>query len=327
MIRRRDVFTLLGGAAAAWPVAAQAQQSMPVVGFLDSGARAGMDANLTAFLGGLREMGLTEGRNVVIEYRWAEGQYNRLPMLAAELINRPVAVIAATRSSAPALAAKAKTSAIPIVFQTGTDPVKDGLVASLNRPGGNVTGATRLTTALTQKRLGLMTELLPKATAIALLANPLGPQTAIQVSEIETAAQALRLKTHIVKAASEGELNTAFADAVQGRCDAMVVASDNLFITRGGEIAALAMRHKIPVMTFESGGVKAGILMSYAASLAESFAQVGAYAGRILKGEKPSDLPVLQPTKFDLVLNLKTAKAIGLTIPDKLMALADEVIE
>lgn len=325
-MKRREFFSFAVGAVS-FPLAARAQQPMPVVGFLDSGARAGMDANLTAFLGGLGEMGLTEGRNVVIEYRWAEGQYNRLPTLAAELIDRPVAVIAATRSSAPALAAKARTSAIPIVFQTGTDPVKDGLVASLNRPGGNVTGATRLTTALTQKRLGLMTELLPKATAIALLANPAGPQTAIQVQEMENAAQALHLKAHIVKAASEGELNAAFADAVKDRCDAMVVASDNLFITRGAEIAALAMRHKIPVMTFESGGVKAGILMSYAASLAESFAQVGAYVGRILKGEKPSDLPVLQPTKFDLLLNLKTAKAIGLTIPDKLIALADEVVE
>jgi putative ABC transport system substrate-binding protein len=326
-MRRRNFIAGLGGALVTpWAACAQ-PASMPVIGFLDSGAPANMDANLAGFRSGLAETGFTEGQNVNIEYRWAQGRYEQLPALATELIERRVAVIAATRSSAPALAAKAKTSTIPIVFQTGTDPVKDGLVASLNRPGGNATGATRLTTALTQKRLGLMTELLPKATAIALLVNPAGPQTAIQVREMEDATRALHLKAHVVRAASEHELDAALADAAQRQCDALVVASDNQFITHSSEIAAIAMRHKIPVMTFESGGVKAGILMSYAASLAESFAQVGNYVGRILNGEKPADLPVLQPTKFDLVLNLKTAKSIGLAIPDRLLALADTVIE
>jgi putative ABC transport system substrate-binding protein len=326
-MKRRTFVRLLGGTVLA-PLAARAQQpTTPVVGFLDSGSPAGMKENLAGFHRGLAEAGYSEGQNLAIEYRWAAGRYDQLPALAADLINRQVAVIAATRSSAPALAAKAKTSTIPIVFQTGSDPIKDGLVASFNRPGGNVTGATRLTTALTQKRLGLISELLPKATTIGLLVNPNGPQTAGQTQEMEDAARALKLRLVVVKAASELELDSAFAAAAQGRAEALILASDNLFIGGGAEIARLAVRHAIPTMTFESHAVRAGVLMSYAAGLPDSFRQVGAYVGRILKGEKPADLPVVQPTKFDLVLNLKTAKAMGLAIPDRLIALADEVIE
>jgi putative ABC transport system substrate-binding protein len=326
-MRRREFMTLLGGIAATSLARPASAQSMPEIGFLDSGAPANMKANLDAFRQGLAETGFIEGKNLAIEYRWAQGRYDQLPALAAGLVQRPVAVIAATRSSAPAKAAKGATATIPIVFQTGSDPVEDGLVGSLNKPGGNVTGATRLTTALTQKRLGLISELLPKTTTIAMLVNPNGPQTPLQISQMQEAARARNFKLEIVRAASQHELEGAFAGAAQGKVDALVVASDNLFITNGPEIARIMIRHAVPTMTFESGAVKAGVLISYAASLSESFQQVGTYVGRILKGEKPADLPVLQPTKFELVLNLKTAKAIRLAIPDKLMALADEVIE
>jgi putative ABC transport system substrate-binding protein len=325
-MRRREFITLLG-AVAATPFAAHAQQAMPVIGFLDSGASAGMTANLAAFHRGLAETGFTEGQNLAIEYRWAQGHYDRLPALAAELVSRPVAVIAATRSSAPARAAQAATSSIPIVFQTGSDPVRDGLVASLNRPGGNVTGATRLTTILLQKRLGLMAELVPKMTTIALLTNPAGPQTAEQLREMEEPVRARGLKLHLAKASSEAELEPAFAAIANARADALIIGSDNLFIGRRKQIVALTMRYRIPTMFFERDSVVDGGLMTYSAGLADSFRQVGVYVGRILKGAKPADLPVLQPTKFDLVLNLKAAKALGLDLPPTLLALADEVIE
>jgi putative ABC transport system substrate-binding protein len=325
-MRRREFITLLG-AVAATPFAAHAQQAMPVIGFLDSGASAGMTANLAAFHRGLAETGFTEGQNLAIEYRWAQGHYDRLPALAAELVSRPVAVIAATRSSAPARAAQAATSSIPIVFQTGSDPVRDGLVASLNRPGGNVTGATRLTTILLQKRLGLMAELVPKMSTIALLTNPAGPQTAEQLREMEEPVRARGLKLHLAKASSEAELEPAFAAIANARADALIIGSDNLFIGRRKQIVALTMRYRIPTMFFERDSVVDGGLMTYSAGLADSFRQVGVYVGRILKGAKPADLPVLQPTKFDLVLNLKAAKALGLDLPPTLLALADEVIE
>jgi putative ABC transport system substrate-binding protein len=327
-MRRREFITLLGGAAATWPLAARAQNpAMPVIGFLDSGEPAGMEANLTGFRRGLSETSYTEGQNLAIDYRWAEGHLDRLPARAADLVRRPVAVIAATRTSAPGLAAKAATSTIPIVFQTGSDPVKDGLVASLNRPGGNVTGASRLSTDLIPKRLGLMAELVPKMTAIALLVNPAGHQSVAQVHEMQEPTRALGLQLHVVNASTEHELDTAFAAIVQSGADALIVAINPLFIARREQIVALAQRHAVPVIFAERESVVAGGLMSYAASFTDSFRQVGVYVGRILKGAKPADLPVQQPTKFELVINLKTAKALGLTVPPSLLTTADEVIE
>lgn len=326
-IDRRTFVAFLAGAAAAWPLAARAQAPMPVIGFLDKGESAGMADNLAGFRRGLAETGYSEGKNLKIEYRWAENHNDRLPALAAELVHMPVAVIAATRSSAPALAAKAATSTIPIVFQTGSDPVKDGLVASMNRPGGNVTGASRLTTALVPKRLDMILELLPKATSIGFLVNPNGVQTAIQVQEMQKATRSRGLALHLVRADSVGEIDTAFAALAQSGIAALVEGSDPLFIDDRKHIVALTIRYKIPTIFFERDSVVAGGLMTYAASFSDSFRQVGAYVGRILKGARPADLPVLQPTKFDLIINMKTAKAIGLTVPPTLLALADEVIE
>jgi putative ABC transport system substrate-binding protein len=327
-MRRREFITLLGGAAATWPLAAREQNpAMPVIGLLDSGEPAGMEANLTGFRRGLSETSYTEGQNLAIDYRWAEGHLDRLPALAADLVRRPVAVIAATRTSAPGLAAKAATSTIPIVFQTGSDPVKDGLVASLNRPGGNVTGASRLSTDLIPKRLGLMAELVPKMTAIALLVNPAGHQSVAQVHEMQEPTRALGLQLHVVNASTEHELDTAFAAIVQSGADALIVAINPLFIARREQIVALAQRHAVPVIFAERESVMAGGLMSYAASFTDSFRQVGVYVGRILKGASPADLPVQQPVRFELVINLKTAKALGLTVPPSLLTTADEVIE
>ena len=326
-MRRRE-FIWLAGATLVWPLAARAEPAgNPVIGFLDSGSPAGMTETLAAFHRGLAETGWTEGQNVAVEYRWAEGGYDRLPALAAELVARPVAVIVATRSSAPGRAARASTSSIPIVFQTGSDPVKDGLVASLNRPGGNVTGATRLTTALLQKRLGVMAELVPDMAIIGLLTNPAGPQTAEQVAEMEQAARARGLRLHVAKAAGDAELDGAFAALAQARADALIIGSDNLFIGRRKPIVELTMRHAIPTMFFERASVVDGGLMTYSASLADSFRQVGSYSGLILKGAKAADLPVLQPTKFDLVINLKAARTLGIAVPATLLATADEVIE
>jgi len=330
-MQRREFITLLGGAAVASvarPLAARAQQpAMPVIGFLDSGSPDGMTANLAAFHRGLRETGYTEGQNLAIEYRWAQGHYDQLPALAAELVRRPVAVIAATRGPGPARAAKAATSTIPVVFQTGTDPVKDGLVASLNRPGGNVTGASRLSVNLIPKSLGLIAELVPKMTAIALLLNPIGPQAEAQVQEMQEAARSLGLRLHIARVSTESELDTAFATVAQSGAGALIVANDPLFIARREKLVALALQHAIPITFAERESILAGGLMSYAASFTDSFQQVGVYVGRILKGANPADLPVQLPVKFELIINLKTAKALGLTVPPALLATADEVIE
>ena len=324
-MRRRDF--IAGLSAAALPLAARAQQTAPVIGFLDSGTRAGMDGNLAGFHRGLGEAGFTVGRNVTVDYRWAAGHYNQLPALAAELVRRPVAVIAATRSPAPGLAAKGATQRIPVVFQTGSDPVKDGLVASLNRPGGNVTGVTRQTLEMTPKRLGLIYELAPKATTIALLVNPNALQAATQVQDMQDAVRARGWTLHVARTSSPGELDAAFAAIAQSGAAVLIEGNDPLFIDQRKHIVELTSQHKIPTIFFERESVAAGGLMSYAASFTDSFRQVGVYVGRILKGEKPADLPVLQPTKFELVLNLKTAKALGVVIPDRLIALADEVIE
>jgi ABC-type uncharacterized transport system substrate-binding protein len=327
-MKRREFISLLGGTAATWPLGARAQQlAIPVIGFLDSGSSAGMAVNLAGFHQGLAEGGFTEGKNVAISYRWAENQKDRLPALAADLIRQPVAVIAATRSSASALAAKALTSTIPIVFQTGSDPVKDGLVASFNRPGGNITGASRLTTELVPKRFELISDLAPKASVIGMLVNPNGVQTAIQIKEMEESTRARGLTLSVAKAANDGELDAAFAAIAQSGAAVLVEGSDPLFIDHRKHIVALTISHEIPTIFFERDSVVDGGLMTYSASIADSFRQVGVYVGRILKGAKPAELPVMQPTKFELVINLKTAKAIGLTIPPTLLALADEVIE
>jgi putative ABC transport system substrate-binding protein len=325
-MRRREFIGLASGAAV-FPLVARAQTLIPVVGFLDSGSPAGMADNLVAFRRGLGEAGLIEGQHFALEFRWAQGRYERLPDLAAELVRLPAAIMAATRSSAPALAAKAATATIPIVFQTGGDPVKDGLVASMNRPSGNITGVTRLSTALVAKRLGVIAELVPVAKRIALLVNPASPQTREQVLDLTEAARTRGLHIHVVNAAREQDLEAAFAASGQEGAQALVVGSDNLFIDRRETIVRLAKSHAIPVMYPERGAVAAGGLMSYAASLADSFRQAGLYAGRILKGAKPSDLPVLQPDKFDLVINMHTARELGLRVPPSLLASADEVIE
>jgi ABC-type uncharacterized transport system substrate-binding protein len=321
---RRQFITLLGGAAA-WPYAARAQQqAMPVIGYLDATSPG---EGIVALRRGLSEIGYVEGRNVAIEYRWAQGEYDRLPALAADLVRHQVTVIAACTTSAPGLAAKVATSAIPIVFQTGGDPIQDGLVTSMNRPGGNVTGVSRLSVTLAPKRLELLRELSPGATVIGFLVNPTNPRSKLVVQQMEEPARALGLKLHVLKASTEVELDSVFASFTQLGIGALLVAQEPSYLRWRQRITALAARHAIPATYGQREYVLVGGLMSYDASVADSFRQVGVYVGRVLKGEKPADLPVMQPTKFELVLNRKTAKALGLEIPDKLLALADEVIE
>jgi putative ABC transport system substrate-binding protein len=324
-MRRRELLALLGGAAA-WPLVARAQQR-PVVGFLDSGSPAGFSEPLAAFHRGLAEQGFVADQNLAVEYRWANGQYDQLPSLAAELVRLPVDVIVASRGPGPARAARAVTSTIPIVFQSGGDPVKDGLVSSLNRPGGNVTGASRLSIDLIPKRLGLLTELLPQVRTIALLVNPKGPQAEGQIAEMQGPTAALGLELAVLRASSPEEIDTAFSDYARSGATALVMANDQLFIARREQIIALALRNNVPTSFHERESVVAGGLMSYAASFSDSFRQVGALVGRILKGAKPEELPVVQPVKFELVINLKTAKALGLAVPLVMQASADEVIE
>ena len=326
-MRRRKFISLFGGAAA-WPLAARAQQPVvPVIGSLNSGSPEAFVNNVAAFRRGLNENGFVEGRNVAIEYRWADGQYDRLPELAADLVRHQVSVIAASGTSAPGLAAKAATSAIPIVFQTGGDPVQDGLVTSLNRPGGNVTGVSRLSVTLEPKRLELLRQLAPKATVIALLINPTNRRSELVVQQMEDAARELGLGLHVLKAATEGELDNVFASLPQLGVGALLVAQEPSYNRWRGQIIALASKYAIPAMYAIRDYPAVGGLVSYAASVTDQMRQVGVYVGRILKGDKPADLPVIQPTKFELVINLKTARALNLQVPDKLLALADEVIE
>jgi len=326
-MRRRDFIALVGGSVSGWPIAARAQQpAMPVIGFLNSASAGPFKQFVDAFRRGLNESGFVEGQNVMIDYRWAEGQYGRLPELAADMVRRNVAVIVATGGAAAGLAAKAATATTPIVFVV-SDPVKLGLVASLSRPGGNATGVGLFTVTVEPKKLELLHQLVPQAVVIGILANPRNPGVESVSTGLQTAARTLGLQTYVVNAAAEGELAAAFATFVEQRVGALVVASDPFFNDRRAELVALAARHAIPAIYEWREFAAAGGLMSYGTVISDAYRQVGVYAGLILKGEKPANLPVMQPTKFEFVINLKTAKALGLQIPDRLLALADEVIE
>jgi putative tryptophan/tyrosine transport system substrate-binding protein len=330
-LHRRSFISLLGSAAAAWPLAARAQQANPLVGVLHGGSAAAFAPFMVAFRRGLGEERFTEGQNVTIEYRWAENQYDRLPAMAAELVQRQPAAIYAGGS---VRAAKAATSTIPIVFTTGEDPVKAGLVASLNRPGGNVTGVSLFYVELGAKRLEVLRELVPNAEVVGLLVNPRSPQgigtnteAEEQARDAQAAASAMGRQLIVFRASSVSEIDEAFATAMQQRAAALIVASDVFLSTRKDQLIALAARHRLPTIYAWRDAVIDGGLLSYGIDLADSYRQVGGYIGRILKGSKPAELPVLQPTKFPLVINLKTAKALGLEVPPTLLARADEVIE
>jgi putative ABC transport system substrate-binding protein len=326
MIKRREFITLLGGAAA-WPVAARAQQpAMPVIGYLSARSPEDTAHLVPAFRQGLGEGGFVEGQNVTIEYRWALGQVDRLPALAAELAGRPVTILVTTGGESAALAAKAATSTIPIVFSMG-DPVKAGLAASYNRPGGNATGINILSDTLEPKRLGLLRELVPQAVTIGFLLNPNFPSAESQSKDVQEAARAIGLQIHVLRANTDREIEAAFETIAQHRIAAVAVAASPFFDTRRDKLVALAARHSVPTIYQFREFVAAGGLVSYGIDPIDAYRQVGVYAGRILKGAKPADLPVLQPTKFELVINLKTAKALGLDVPLHLQQLADEVIE
>jgi ABC-type uncharacterized transport system substrate-binding protein len=329
MIRRRDLITLMCGAAAAWPLAARAQQpAMPVVGFLYQQSPETIGDLLRGFRQGLKDNGYVEGENVAIEYRWAENQIDRLPELAAELVRRRVAVIAVTGGPPSAFAAKAATTTIPIVFVINEDPVRLGLVASLARPGGNLTGVNFFSAELVAKRLELLHELVPGAARVAVLVNPaVATTTATTLRDVEAAAPALGLQLKILNASTSGEINAAFAELARDRADALFVAGDAFFFIRRAQMVNLASHHSIPATYSNRDYAEAGGLMSYGPNISDAFRQVGVYTGRILKGAKPADLPVVQSTKFELVINNQTARMLGLTVPDKLLVAADEVIE
>jgi len=327
-MRRRGFITLLGGAAAAWPLRTWSQQSaIPVIGFLGATRPRLYAPVVTAFRQGLKEIGYVEGENVLIEYRWAEGELDRLPALAAELVNRRVAVIAATSTPA-AFAAKRTTTTIPIVFEVGFDPVEVGLVASLNRPGGNLTGVTNSGVEVAAKQVELLHELVPTATSIALLVNPSNPALSErQLRDTQVTAAKLGLQFNVVKASAEGDFDAVFATLTQLRAGALVIGADALFIEQSKQLAELAVRHAIPTSFHFREFVAAGGLISYGGSITDAHRLAGIYAGRILKGDNPADLPVVQVNKLELVINLKTARALGITVPLTLQAAADEVIE
>ena len=328
-MRRRECVTFIGGVALAWPLAARAQQKrIPVIGWLSSGSRDTDDTiRLPGFRRGLSETGYTEDRNVAIEYRRAEDRIERLPALAADLVGRQVLLIVAAGSPAAALAAKSVTTSIPILFSNSADPVQLGLVASLNRPGGNVTGVSTVSAELETKRLGLLRELVPSVTSIALLVNPARPGVDAQIAQIQQAAQALGLPLHVLKASSERDFDAAFGMLVQSRASALMITADSLFADRLDQIVALTKRYAVPAISQFREFAAAGGLITYGPKFGGAYREVGILAGRILKGEKPADLPVIQVNKFELVINMKTAKALAIEVPVSMQLLADEVIE
>jgi putative ABC transport system substrate-binding protein len=327
-MRRREFITLLGGAAAAWPLAARAQQpATRVIGVLGSPSAAEWVHLVAAFQQGLKETGYVEGQNVAVEYRWADGRYDRLPGLAVELVRQQVSVIFAAGTAAPALAAKTATATIPIVFANGIDPVQFGLVASLNRPGGNITGVSFLTGDLGEKRLGLVRDLAPDIAVGAVLVNPNNPNAESNVRDAREAARLLALQLHVLNASTAQDIDTVFASLVQRRIGVLLVSPDAFFLSQRHQFAELAARYAVPTMYNAREYVAGGGLMSYGTSIADAYRRAGVYTGKILKGAKPADLPVEQSTRFEFVINLKTAKALGLVVPPTLLALADEVIE
>jgi putative ABC transport system substrate-binding protein len=325
---RREFITLLGGAAVAWPLSARAQQStMPVIGYLGSESPDAFAGRLRAFRQGLSEAGYVEGKNLAVEYRWAENQYDRFPALLADLVRREVTVIVAVTGTPPVFAAKAATTTIPIVFVTAADPVALGLVASLNRPGGNLTGVNSMNVELGAKRLGLLHELVPGAAPFALLVNPNYPAAASVITDVRAAAATVGRPIEVLTAGTNRDIDTAFASLVQKRADALLVSPNPLFFSRRVQIVTLAARHAVPAIYFAREFTDVGGLMSYGTNLLDQDRQVGLYAGRILKGEKPADLPVMRATRFEFIINLQTAKILGIDIPPALLAQADEVIE
>ena len=326
-IERRKFLATLGGAAVAWPIPARAQQrAMPVIGFLNIQSPDAVVNRVRGFRQGLKDAGYVEGENVTIEYRWAEGRFDRLPALAAELVRRQVVVIVAA-NTASALAAKAVTTTIPIVFNVAEDPVKLGLVASLARPGGNATGANSFIGELSAKRLELLRELLPGVTRVTVLVNPTIPLAESALKDIEPAARAMGMQIKVLNASTSGEINAALATFVHERPDALFVSADSVFTTRRVQLVHLATRYAVPASYTSREYPEVGGLMSYGSNQSDNYRQVGIYAGHILKGTKPADLPVVQSTKFELVINAQTARMLGLTVPDKLLVAADEVIE
>ncbi len=325
-MKRREFILALGGAAAFAPLAARGQQAMPVIGYLGTSSSGQDTHQLTALRQGLSETGYVEGQNVAIEYRWGQGQNDRLPALAAELVRLQVAVIA-LGGLPPALAAKAATSTIPIVFQMGVDPVEAELVASLNRPGGNITGVSNLNVELGPKRLELLHELVPTATVIALLVNPTNPNAEGLTRDLRAAARTLGLQLHVLHASMERDFDAVFASLAQLKAGGLIIGTDGILIRQSKQLGALSVRHAVPAIFQTSDFVAAGGLVTYGANLTDAYRQVGIYTGRILKGEKPADLPVQRSTKAEMILNLKTAKALGITVPLPLLGRADQVIE
>ena len=327
-MRRREFISLLGGVAVAWPVAARAQQPvLPVIGFLSSTSSKGYTPYLAAFREGLREGGFVEGQNVTIEYRWADDHYERLPELAADLVTRRVALIAAAGGSPAALAAKSATTTIPIVFQIGVDPVKAGLVSSLNQPGGNITGFANLALEVGPKRLELLHRLVPNATNIAVLVNPARSNVEAEIKDMQSAANKLGLQLNVLYASTERDFDKVFATSVQLRAGGVVISGDPFFNTRSEELAAMAIHYMVPAIYQFHEFAAAGGLVSYGSSIKNTHREAGIYTARILKGEKPADLPVQEPNKVELIINLKTAKTLGLEIPPSILTSADEVIE